>query len=140
MSVRQISVFLENKKGKLAEATRLIADHNINMKALSIADTQDFGILRIICEQPADVQKVLQDAGYITTATDVLAAIIPDEPGSFATIMEVLTENNIAVEYTYAFLSTKGGAYLILRVDDNMKAAAALAGAGVKTANQDDLF
>lgn len=140
MSVKQISVFLENKKGKLAEATRLIANHNINMKALSIADTQDFGILRIICEQPAEVQEVLQDAGYITTATDVLAAIIPDEPGSFANIMEVLTENNIAVEYTYAFLSTKGGAYLILRVDDNMKAAAALAGAGVKTVNQEELF
>lgn len=140
MSVKQISVFLENKKGKLAEATRLIANHNINMKALSIADTQDFGILRIICEQPAELQGVLQDAGYITTATDVLAVIIPDEPGSFANIMEVLTENNIVVEYTYAFLSTKGGAYMILRVDDNMRAAAALAGAGVKTVNQEELF
>lgn len=140
MSVKQISVFLENKKGRLAEATRLIANHNINMKALSIADTQDFGILRIICEQPAELQKVLQDAGYITTATDVLAVIISDEPGSFANIMEVLTENNIVVEYTYAFLSTKGGAYLILRVDDNMSAAAALAGAGVKTVNQEELF
>ena len=140
MSVKQISVFLENKKGRLAEATRLIANHNINMKALSIADTQDFGILRIICEQPAELQKVLQDAGYITTATDVLAVIISDEPGSFANIMEVLTENDIVVEYTYAFLSTKGGAYLILRVDDNMSAAAALAGAGVKTVNQEELF
>ncbi len=140
MSVKQISIFLENKKGKLAEATRLIADHNINMKALCIADTQDFGILRIICEGPTEVQQVLQDAGYITTMTDVLAAIIPDEPGSFANIMEVLTEADIAVEYTYAFLSTKGGAYLILRVDDNMRASAALAGAGVKTAKQEDLF
>lgn len=140
MSVKQISVFLENKKGKLAEATRLIANHNINMKALSIADTQDFGILRIICEKPEDVQEVLQEAGYITTATDVLATVIPDEPGSFANIMEVLTEANIAVEYTYAFLSTKGGAYLILRVDDNMSASAALAGAGVKTVNQEELF
>lgn len=140
MSVKQISIFLENKKGKLAEATRLIADHNINMKALCIADTQDFGILRIICEGPNEVQQVLQDAGYITTMTDVLAAIIPDEPGSFANIMEVLTEADIAVEYTYAFLSTKGGAYLILRVDDNMRASAALAGAGFKTAKQEDLF
>ena len=140
MSVKQISVFLENKKGKLAEATRLIANHNVNLKALSIADTQDFGILRIICEQAETVQDVLQSAGYITTVTDVLAVIIPDEPGSFANIMEVLTEANVSVEYTYAFLSAKGGAYLILIVDDNMRASASLAGAGIKTANQDELF
>ncbi len=140
MSVKQISIFLENKKGKLAEATRLIADNNVNLKALSLADSQDFGILRIICEDPESVQEKLRDAGYITTTTDVLAAIIPDEPGSFASIMETLTEANVEVEYTYAFLSTKGGAYLIIRVADNMCAAAALAGAGFTLASEKDLF
>lgn len=140
MSVKQISVFIENKKGKLAEATRYIADHDVNLKALSIADTQDFGILRIICEDPESAVKVLQDGGYITTVTDVLAAAITDEPGSLAAILEVLSEEDVVVEYTYAFLSDKGGAYMIFRVDDNQKAAAALAGAGIKTANQEDLF
>lgn len=140
MSVKQISVFIENKKGKLAEATRYIADHDVNLRALSIADTQDFGILRIICENPDKANEVLQAGGYITTMTDVLAAAISDTPGSLATILEVLSEANIAVEYTYAFLSAKAGAYMIFRVDDNQSAAAALAGAGIKTANQNDLF
>ncbi len=140
MSVKQISVFIENKKGKLAEATRYIAEHDVNLRALSIADTQDFGILRIICENPDKANEVLQAGGFITTMTDVLAAAISDKPGSLATILEVLSEANIAVEYTYAFLSAKAGAYMIFRVDDNQSAAAALAGAGIKTANQDDLF
>ncbi len=140
MSVKQISVFIENKKGKLAEATRYIANHDINLKALSVADTQDFGILRIICEEPQVAEAVLQEGGYITTMTDVLAAAISDEPGSLASILEVLSEENVVVEYTYAFLSDKVGAYMIFRVDDNQKAAAALAGAGIKTANQEDLF
>lgn len=140
MSVKQISVFIENKKGKLAEATRYIAENDVNLKALSIADTQDFGILRIICENPEKANEVLQAGGYITTMTDVLAAAISDTPGSLASILEVLSEANVVVEYTYAFLSAKAGAYMIFRVDDNQCAAAALAGAGIKTANQTDLF
>ena len=140
MSVKQISVFIENKKGKLAEATRYIADHNVNLKALSIADTQDFGILRIICENPKEAQEVLKEGGYITTMTDVLAAAISDEPGSLATILEVLSEAGIEVEYTYAFLSAKAGAYMIFRVNDNQNAAAVLAGAGIRTASQEELF
>lgn len=140
MSVKQISVFIENKKGKLAEATRYIAEHDVNLKALSIADTQDFGILRIICENPEKANEVLQAGGYITTMTDVLAAAISDTPGSLASILEVLSEANVVVEYTYAFLSAKAGAYMIFRVDDNQCAAAALAAAGIKTANQTDLF
>ncbi len=140
MSVKQISVFIENKKGKLADATRYIADHNINLRALSIADTQDFGILRIICDDPKAANEALQAGGYITTVTDVLAAAISDKPGSLASILEVLSEANVVVEYTYAFLSAKAGAYMIFRVDDNQSAAAALAGAGIKTANQEDLF
>ena len=140
MSVKQISIFIENKKGKLAQATKFIASHDINLRALSIADTQDFGILRIICENPEKANEVLQNGGYITTMTDVLAAAISDTPGSLASILEVLSEANVVVEYTYAFLSAKAGAYMIFRVDDNQSAAASLAAAGIKTANQTDLF
>ena len=110
MSVKQISVFIENKKGELAEVTRYIADHNVNLRALSIADTQDFGILRIICEDPKAAEEVLRAGDYITTTTDVLAAAISDEPGSLAAILEVLAEAHVVVEYTYAFLSAKAGA------------------------------
>lgn len=140
MSVKQISVFIENKKGALAQATRYIAEHDINLKALSIADTQDYGILRIICDNSAKANEVLREGGYITIVNDVLAAAITDKPGSLASILEILSESGIIVEYTYAFLSNKTGAYMIFRVDDNQKAAAALAGAGIKTVNEEDLF
>lgn len=140
MSVKQISVFIENKKGSLAACTRYIADNNINIRALSIADTQDFGILRIICDDPKQTDTVLKDGGYLTTVTDVLAAEIADTPGSMATILEVLADAHVIVEYTYAFLAPDGHAYMIFRVDDNAVASAALAGAGIKTANQEDIF
>ena len=137
---KQISVLIENKKGQLAEVTRYIAEHNVNLRALSVGDNQDFGILRIICENPDSAAEVLQNAGYLTMMTDVLATAISDEPGSLAAILEVLAEADVAVEYTYAFLSAKAGAYMIFRVDDNQKAAAALAGAGIRTVDQTELF
>ena len=140
MSVKQISVFIENKKGALAACTRYIADNGINIRALSIADTQDFGILRIICDDPKQTDSILKKGGYITTVTDVLATEIADKPGSMATILEVLADAHVIVEYTYAFLAPDGHAYMIFRVDDNAVASAALAGAGIKTANQGDLF
>lgn len=140
MSVKQISVFIENKKGALAQATRYIAENKINLRALSIADTQDFGILRIICEEPEKANQVLQEGGFLTTMTKVLAAPISDEPGSLANILEVLSEANVMIEYTYAFVSAKAGAYMIFRVDDNQLAAATLAAAGIRIVDQEDLF
>ena len=140
MSVKQISVFIENKKGALASATRYLADNGINIRALSIADTQDFGILRIICDDPKQTESILKNGGFISTVTDVLATEIADKPGSMATILEVLADAQVIVEYTYAFLAPDGHAYMIFRVDDNAVASAALAGAGIKTANQEDLF
>ena len=131
MSVKQISVFIENKKGSLAACTRYIADHGINIRALSIADTQDFGILRIICDDPKQTDEVLKEGGYLTTLTDVLAAEIADKPGSMATILEVLADAHVIVEYTYAFLSpVNGKANVVLRTADSEKAAMALKDAG----------
>ncbi len=142
MSVKQISVFIENKHGKLAEVARFLADHNINLKALSIADTQDFGILRIICDDPDTAKAVLLEGGYLIKRNNVLAVALPDQPGALADILDILSEAGVGVEYTYAFLSQKpgAGAYMIFRVDDNMQAAAALAAHGIKTAEQSDLF
>ena len=140
MSLKQLTIFVENKKGSLVDITKILAENNVNLRALSIADTQDFGILRIICEDPDKANEVLRDGGFLTTTTKVLAAPISDEPGSLASVLEVLSESNVMVEYTYAFLSEKHGAYMILRVDDNQMAAAALAGAGIKTVDRADLF
>ncbi|MCD7828344.1 MAG: hypothetical protein LUG85_07425 [Clostridiales bacterium] len=142
MSVKQISVFIENKPGKLAEVTRFIAEKNINLKALSIADTQDFGILRIICGDADAAVSAIKDGGYVATVTDVLAVEIEDKPGSLAEILEYLAKAEVVVEYTYAFLSVKNNesAYMIFRVDDSAKAEKALTEANVKVADADMVF
>ena len=116
MSVKQISVFIENKKGSLAEVTKFIADHNINLRALSIADTQDFGILRIITDNPDKARDMLKEEGYTVTATSVLAVALDDAPGSMASILGVLSDSDVAVEYTYAFMSNIANkAYMICK-------------------------
>ena len=140
MSVKQISVFVENKKGKLSEVARYLADHGVNLKALSIADTQDFGILRLICDDPDAAKTVLEEGGYLTKTNNVLAAALSDQPGALADILDILNEAGVVIEYTYAFVSPKSGAYMVFRVDDNQQAAAALGGAGIKIANHNDVF
>lgn len=141
MSVKQISIFIENKKGSLAEVTKFIADRKINLKALSIADTQDFGILRIITDKPDEARNMLKNEGYTVTATSVLAVELTDAPGSMASILSVLSESDISVEYTYAFVSTvENKAYMIFRVDDNNKATKALIAANLPVINQEDIF
>ncbi len=141
MSVKQISIFIENKKGSLAEVTKFISDKKINLKALSIADTQDFGILRIITDNPDNARELLKNEGYTVTATSVLAVALDDAPGSMAAILSVLSDADISVEYTYAFMSNVAGkAYMIFRVDNNEKATKALVAAGIAVINQDDIF
>ena len=141
MSVKQISIFIENKKGSLAEVTEFIAKNNINLKALSIADTQDFGILRIITDDPDGARQMLKNEGYTVTATSVLAVALTDAPGSMAAILDVLSKADVSVEYTYAFMSSLSGkAYMIFRVDNNDKASKALVDAGISVINQEDIF
>ena len=140
MTIKQISVYIENKKGRLAEATRFIADHQINLRALSIADSQDFGILRLICANPEEVNDILRDGGYLTRLNNVLAVALEDKPGSLAKILEVLAAAGVDVEYTYAFLSTKGGAFMIFRVTSNSTAQEALDAAGIATVSLEDIF
>jgi len=141
MSVKQISVFLENKKGALAEVTGFIASHGINLYALSIADSQDFGILRIITDDPDNAREMLKNEGYTVTATSVLAVEIDDTPGSMASILNVLTDADVIVEYTYAFIGKAANkAYMIFRVDNKDKANEALSKSGISTIDQKDLF
>ena len=140
MTIKQISVYIENKKGRLAEATRFIADHKINLRALSIADSQDFGILRLICENPVETNEILREGDYLTRLNNVLAVKMEDRPGSLADILEILAAHEIDVEYTYAFLSTKGGAYMVFRVTDNAGAAKALEEKGIQTVSLEDMF
>ncbi|MBR0374945.1 MAG: hypothetical protein IJH59_00145 [Firmicutes bacterium] len=120
MTIKQISVFLENRPGTLAEATDTLSKGGVNLRALCVADTRDFGILRVIVDDQAKALAVLKEAGYATTVTDVLAAIIPDDPGSLSRVLHALAEASVSVEYTYAFLAEKveNGAVVVLRVND----------------------
>lgn len=138
MTVKQISVFIENKAGKLAELTEYLQRHDIDMRALSIAETQDFGIVRIIVDDAYKTSCILKEAGYVVSITPVLAVEIPDEPGSLFKVLKTLGDESISLEYMYAFLTRKEAtAYMVLRVEDNEKAADVLSKKGIHTISQD---
>ena len=141
MLIKQISVFVENKPGRLAEITGVIADSGIDIRALSIADTTDFGILRLIVDKPETAEKALRDAGLTVSVTNVIAIGIDDVPGSFASAMKTLAGAGIDVEYMYAFISrdTKK-AYVILRVGDNEKAGQVLTANGVELLDEKGFY
>ena len=141
MTVNQISVFLENRPGTLTNMTALLAENGIDMRALSLAETNDFGIVRIIVDDVYKAATVLKDGGFVHKLTPVLAVLIPDEPGGLHRVLEVLTDAGVNVEYMYAFLG--GGdvdhAYMIFRVQDTKSACAALGARGIKLVFQDNI-
>ncbi|MDN5325628.1 MAG: hypothetical protein PWP41_323 [Moorella sp. (in: firmicutes)] len=119
MKIKQISVFLENKSGRLAAVTRLLARHSINIRALSIADTSDFGILRLIVDDPDRAYTELKGAGFTVSLTEVLGVEMPDRPGGLSNILSILEENGINIEYLYAFIGRgDNGALVIFRVEE----------------------
>ncbi len=141
MAIKQISVFLENRPGALKNMCQALAEHAIDMRALSLAETKDFGIARIIVDDVLETATILKDNGFISRLTPVIAVCIPDEPGGLNRVLEIFTKNNTNLEYMYAFLGTKKDqAYMIFRVGDNEKAAeAALVSAGIRVLKQDDI-
>jgi hypothetical protein len=131
MSLKQLTIFVENKKGSLVDITKILADNNVNLRALSIADTQDFGILRIIVNDNETATKALNDAGYLIKMTDVVGVKIGDQPGKLSKALEVLDKADINMEYLYAFMArTEKHAYVVLRVADNNEAEKVLEDAG----------
>ena len=140
MTTKQISVFLENKPGTLAEFCKVLQKNNIDMRAMCVADAMDFGIARVIVDDVYNTMTVLKDEGYICQITKVLTVEMKDEPGALSDILALLGEQNINIEYTYAFLTRqKDKAYLVIKVADNAAAAAIFKKAGVKVICQDDL-
>ncbi len=131
MSLKQLTIFVENKKGALVDITKILADNNVNMRALSIADTQDFGILRLIVNDNETATKALTETGYLLKMTDVVGVKIGDQPGKLSKALEVLDKAEINMEYLYAFMArTEKHAYVVLRVADNEMAEKALEDAG----------
>ena len=140
MAVRQISVFMENKVGPLAEITTLLAQHQINMRALSVAETQDFGILRIIVEEPEKAEQVLKYNQIIFRESSVLAVLMEDRPGSMAAVVDLLAKAGIPVEYAYAFITRQAdNACLILKVKEDEAAEALLEKEGVRSLSEQEL-
>jgi len=127
MKVEQISIFLENKPGTLAEVTRILGDTGINIRALSLADTKDFGILRLIVNDTEKAKTALGQKGYTVRKTEVVAVEVPDRPGGLADIMKFLADAQINVEYLYAFVQQSGeNAIIIFRFDETDRAISVL--------------
>ena len=120
MIIDQISVFIENKIGALADVTEVMGDAGIDLRALALADTSDFGVLRLIVADPSRALSLLREAGFVVSMTKVLAVPINDVPGGLARVLKILAGENVVVEYAYAFVSRRQGkAYVVLRVKDN---------------------
>ena len=138
--VKQISVFVQNEKGALVGVLDTLAAAHIEIRALSIADTKDFGILRMITDNNDKASLALAEAGFISTVTEVIAVCTSDRPGGLAAEIKVLSDAGINLEYLYAFVAKSGKeAYVVLRVDDNDGAEAALNAAGVTLLSNDDI-
>ena len=140
MAIKQITVFVENRQGSLVSITRALSDNNVNIRALSIADTKDFGILRLIVNDEASAEKTLKENGYLIKVTDVVGVKIGDAPGKLTAALDVLDKAGINMEYLYAFMArTEKHAYVVLRVEDNDAAEAALEAAGFHLVTDADI-
>ncbi len=141
MKVEQISIFLENKYGRLAEVTRILSEAGINIRALSLADTADFGILRLILDRTEEAKQLLREKGFTVGKTEVIAVEVPDRPGGLAGILNALEGEGINVEYMYAFVQRSGeNAIIIFRFDELEKAIGALQKAGVRILRGEEVY
>ncbi|UCF32011.1 MAG: ACT domain-containing protein [bacterium] len=137
--VEQISIFMENKAGRMAQITRVLGDAGVNILALSLADTADFGILRLIVSDNDKAVEALKAAGFTVGKNEVLAVEVPDHPGGLAAFLEILGVNEINIEYMYAYRKS-GHAILIFRFDDIERARSVLPGANFKIVSADELY
>jgi hypothetical protein len=141
MKIRQISVFLENRPGRLSALCRILAEAGVNLSTLTLAETGEFGLLRLITPDPDKAKLVIEKAGYASTATEVVALQVPDRPGGLASVLQVLEAHSLSVEYMYAFAMKAGGdAVMVFRFDDMDRALTVLQAAGVSVSKAVDLF
>ena len=140
MAIKQLTVFVENKQGAVVSITDTLSKYNINIRALSIAETPEFGILRLVVNDDVTAEKILNEAGYLIKSTEVVGVKISDAPGKLSEALAVLDKNNINLEYLYAFMArTEKHAYVVLRVENNDAAEEALVNAGFKLIKESDI-
>ena len=140
MDIYQISIFLENQAGKLSEVTSLLADNDIDLRALNIAETSDYGVLRVITSNSEKAVEILRENGFIVNSTAVLGVSVPDKPGGLANLLKILADEDFDVEYMYSVFGQPNGlAYMILRVDNIDGVRSALERDGIHTADCSEL-
>ena len=141
MTIKQLSIFVENKPGKLVEALEAMSASGIDLRALSLADTADFGILRVIVDKPDLALEKLQQAEYLVKSSEVIPVAVGDKPGGLAAVLRILADAGVDVEYTYAFVAhSRDNAYVILRVNDNSAAINALEDHGISILTEQQLY
>lgn len=140
MAIKQLSIFVENKAGKIVEVTELLAKNSIDLRALSIADTQDYGILRTIVDDMDKAKAILEENGSVFKVTEVVGVEIPDVPGGMSKVLRILSDNGVNIEYLYAFISrSKEYAYVVMRVRDNAKAEKILTDNGINLVSENEI-
>lgn len=141
MKVKQISIFLENKSGRLANVTKVLGDNGVNIRALSIADTTDFGILRLIVSDPEKAWNVLKTEGFTVSSTEVIAVQIPDQPGGLASVLASLESLGVNIEYMYAFVGKSNEeAVVVFRVESIDQAIPILQKGGVRLLKGEEVY
>ena len=140
MNIHQISVFLENRAGQLSEITAILSENKIDMRAISIAETTDYGVLRLIVSEPERTASILLSKGFILSMTPVVAVAVPDEPGGLARVLHILADAQIDIEYMYSIIGRIAGrAYMIFRISDEEKFRVTLAKSGLATISKEEL-
>ena len=141
MIIKQLSIFVENRPGRMAEITEALAEQGVDIRALSLADTTDFGILRLIVNNPDAAITILNEAGVMVRSTEVIAVSVADRPGEFSNAVRVLSDAQVNIEYLYAFLSrTNNNAVIIFRVDDPQKAIDALCAKDIRLLQKAEVY
>jgi hypothetical protein len=141
MKLKQISIFLENRKGRLWKALNILSNAEINIRALSIADTSEFGILRMIIPEPELARKILEEANFVVKVNDVIAVSVSDEPGGLESILAALNKSDINVEYLYAFVEKKGeNAIVVIRTEDIDAGIDALENSGITVLSSKEVY
>ena len=140
MAIRQLSVFVENKKGSLHEITDVLAKAGIDLRSMCIADTSDYGIVRIIADDPVRAQSVLAEAGHLANVREVTAFAVPDAPGGLAKVLDILEDSGVNIEYLYALVTRNvGKAYAVTRTDAPEKAEMILKDNGIELLDEKDI-
>lgn len=140
MTTQQLSIFMENKPGQLVKVTQTLKDAQIDIRAMSLADTKDFGIVRMIVSDTDKAQEAMREAGFMSTITQVMCIAMDDHPGGLSKITELMAEANVNIDYLYACITVIGkDAYIVMHVDDEKKASAVLENAGIKMVSASDI-